>query len=152
MRTIRSERAGSQAIRLLSVPGIVRTKKPPAARSFFTPGAAFPAVSVTPVLLPDNIRQVTLAALVWGPSCWGRNRGQSMNNTPRYWYTEKRYLFGQRFPLTWEGWLVDALWCASVLGLSPFLRKEGQHLLWALGLFFGLIAVFMTIRHWKGAP
>jgi hypothetical protein len=47
-----------------------------------------------------------------------------MNNTPRYWYTEKRHLFGQRFPLTWEGWLVDAIWCASFLGISPLLRKE----------------------------
>jgi hypothetical protein len=82
----------------------------------------------------------------------GRNKGQSMNNTPRYWYTEKRYLFGQRFPLTWEGWLVDAVWCASCLGVSPLLRKDSQHPLWGLGLFFGLIAVFMAIRHWKGAP
>jgi hypothetical protein len=90
-----------------------------------------------------------------GQQCYlvlGRNRGQSMNNTPRYWYTEKRYLFGQRFPLTWEGWLVDAVWCASFLGIAPLLRKDSQHPLWGLGLFFGLIAVFMAIRHWKGAP
>ncbi|MGA7629275.1 MAG: hypothetical protein WCB11_00830, partial [Terriglobales bacterium] len=65
---------------------------------------------------------------------------------------EKRYLFGQRLPMTWEGWLVDAVWCACFLGLSPWLRKDSQHPLWALGLFFGLIAVFMAIRSWKGAP
>ncbi len=74
-----------------------------------------------------------------------------MKSPPRYWYTEK-FIFGQRFPLTWEGWLVDALWCASFLAISPLFRKDGQHPLWALGLFFGLIAVFLAIRSWKGAP
>jgi hypothetical protein len=43
--------------------------------------------------------------------------------------------------MTWEGWLVDAVWCASFLGIAPLLRKDSQHPLWGLGLFFGLIAV-----------
>jgi hypothetical protein len=35
---------------------------------------------------------------------------------------------------------------------DALLRKDSQHPLWGLGLFFGLIAVFVAIRHWKGAP
>lgn len=65
---------------------------------------------------------------------------------------EKRYLFGQRFPLTWEGWLVDGVWSASFLAISPFFRKDSQHPLWAFGLFFGILGVALAIRHWKGAP
>jgi hypothetical protein len=35
---------------------------------------------------------------------------------------------------------------------DALLRKDSQHPLWGLGLFFGLIAVFVAICHWKGAP
>ncbi|HUO24628.1 MAG TPA: hypothetical protein VMU61_03115 [Candidatus Aquilonibacter sp.] len=75
-----------------------------------------------------------------------------MHDAPRYWYTEKRYIFGQRFPQTWEGWLIDGLWCVSLIAISPLLRRSSQHPMWGLGLFFGLIAAFLSIRHWKGAP
>ncbi len=52
----------------------------------------------------------------------------------------------------WAGWLVAAVLCASFLGISPLLRKDSQHPLWGSGLFFGLIAVSLAIRHWKSAP
>jgi hypothetical protein len=82
----------------------------------------------------------------------GRNRGQRMDNTPRYWYGARRYRFSCRLPVTWEGWLVDAVWIATSLGISPLLRPDSQHPLQGLGLLFGLMAVFMAIRSWKGEP
>jgi hypothetical protein len=75
-----------------------------------------------------------------------------MDNTPRYWYTAKRFPFGHRLAQTWEGWLVDAVWFATSLGISPLLRADSQYPLQGLGLWFGLIAVFMAIRSWKGEP
>jgi hypothetical protein len=52
---------------------------------------------------------------------------QRADNTRRYWYGAKRYPFGSRFPLTWEGWLLDAVWVASFIGISPLLRPDSQH-------------------------
>jgi hypothetical protein len=75
-----------------------------------------------------------------------------MDNTPRYWYGAKRFFFGCRLPLTWEGWLVDAVWMATFIAISPLLRADSQHPLQGFGLFLGLIAVFMAIRSWKGEP
>jgi hypothetical protein len=74
-----------------------------------------------------------------------------MDNTPRYWYGAKRYPFGCRLPLTWEGWLVDAVWFATFLGISPFVN-ERSHPFQSLGLVFGLPAILLAIRHWKGEP
>jgi len=48
--------------------------------------------------------------------------------------------------------LVDAVWIATLIGISPLLRADSQHPLQGLGLYFGLIAVFMAIRSWKGEP
>jgi hypothetical protein len=77
---------------------------------------------------------------------------QRADNTRRYWYGAKRYPFGSRFPLTWEGWLLDAVWVASFIGISPLLRPDSQHSSQGVGLYFGLIAAFMAIRSWKGKP
>lgn len=72
-----------------------------------------------------------------------------MDDTPRYWYGAKSCLFGTRLPLTWEGWLVDAVWLALWIGMSPFIRSR-EHGLQGLGIFFGMLALLLAIRHWKG--
>jgi hypothetical protein len=54
-------------------------------------------------------------------------------------------------PLTWEGWMVDAIWFVTFIGISPYVQ-ERQHPFKSLGLVFGLIALFLTIGHWKGEP
>jgi hypothetical protein len=95
------------------------------------------AAVITSVILPLESRLRTLVG---------------MDNARRYWYGAKRYPFGCRFPLTWEGWLVDAIWIASFIGISPLLRPDSRHYMQGLGLYFGLIAVFMAIRSWKGEP
>jgi len=54
--------------------------------------------------------------------------------------------------VTWEGWLVDGVWCATNVGISPLLRVDSQHPLLGLGLLFGMMVLFLTIRSWKGEP
>jgi hypothetical protein len=74
-----------------------------------------------------------------------------MDDTPRYWFSAKRWGLGWRTPLTWEGWTVDAVWFVTFIAISPY-AKERQHPLQTLGLVVGLLAVFISIRHWKGEP
>jgi hypothetical protein len=71
---------------------------------------------------------------------------------PRYWYAARRYRWwGGRLPLTWEGWLVDAVWLVTWISLSPVVG-EREHPLLFLGLVFGMLALFLAIREWKGEP
>jgi hypothetical protein len=74
-----------------------------------------------------------------------------MDDTPRYWFSAKRFGLGWRTPLTWEGWAVDLTWLASCIAIARYLRSP-DHPLRSLGLFFSLIAFFVCVRHWKGEP
>jgi hypothetical protein len=74
-----------------------------------------------------------------------------MNAESRYWYAARRYRWGYRHPLTWEGWLVDIVLFASLIALSPYVRQRA-HPFQSLGLLFGLLALYVTISHWKGEP
>jgi hypothetical protein len=75
-----------------------------------------------------------------------------MVHTPRYWYAARRYRWwGPRLPLTWEGWLVDAVWWVTWISLSRVVG-EREHPLLFLGLVFGTLALFLAIRYWKGEP
>ena len=72
--------------------------------------------------------------------------------TPRYWYGPKHFPFGHRLAVTWQGWLVDVVWMATCLGISPLLRKDSQYPLQGLGLWLGLSVAFIAFRSWKGEP
>jgi hypothetical protein len=74
-----------------------------------------------------------------------------MADEPRYWYAARRYRWGYRRPLTWEGWLADIAMFATVVGISPYVR-EREHPFQSLGLVFGLLALYVAIGHWKGEP
>lgn len=75
-----------------------------------------------------------------------------MENTPRYWYAAPRYRWWRtRLPLTWEGWLVDIIWMLTFFAIAPYVQQR-EHPLQSLGLVFGLLAVFLAIRSWKGEP
>jgi hypothetical protein len=76
---------------------------------------------------------------------------QRIDETPRYWFAAKRYRWTSRMPQTWEGWLVDAIWVVTFIGISPYVQHS-QHPFKSLGLVFGLVALFLAIRHWKGEP
>jgi hypothetical protein len=49
-----------------------------------------------------------------------------MDDRPPYWFAAKRYRWGWRAPLTWEGWLVDAIWFTTFVGISSYVQ-ERQH-------------------------
>ena len=72
-------------------------------------------------------------------------------DTSRHWFSAKQWGFGCRLPVTWEGWLVDGVWLAAWLGMTPFMR-ERQHGFQTLGLFFGMLALLLAVHHWKGEP
>jgi hypothetical protein len=80
-----------------------------------------------------------------------RDGVQRMDDRPRYWFAAKRYRWGWRVPLTWEGCLVDAIWFIAFIGISPYVQ-ERQHPFKSLGLVFGLLAFFLAINRWKGEP
>ena len=54
-------------------------------------------------------------------------------------------------PQTWEGWLVDAIWFITFVGISPYVQ-ERWHPFQSLGLVFGLLVFFLAINRWKGEP
>ena len=74
-----------------------------------------------------------------------------MDDDSRYWYAARRYRWGYRLPLTWQGWLVDIALIGSFLAISPYVRQHA-HPFQSLGLVFGLLALYVTIGHWKGEP
>jgi hypothetical protein len=120
-----------------------------------SPGSVIASVEASAVFWQVALPRPELRQPLRRSSCpWSRGARTlvGMDNARRYWYGAKRYPFGCRFPLTWEGWLVDAIWISSFIGISPLLRPDSQHSLQGLGLYFGLIAVFMAIRSWKGEP
>jgi hypothetical protein len=75
-----------------------------------------------------------------------------MKDMPRYWFGPRRFFWSCRLAQTWEGWLVDAILVAALLGLHPLLAPDSPHPLLGLGLVFGLMTIFLTVRSWKGDP
>jgi hypothetical protein len=73
-----------------------------------------------------------------------------MEKTP-YWFAAKRYGWGWGLPLTWQGWVVYALWIAVLLGSLPFLRPR-QHPFEHGAFLIGMVAALLGICYWKGAP
>jgi hypothetical protein len=72
------------------------------------------------------------------------------DDEPRYWYSAP-YAWGYRRALTWEGWLFDIGVCVACFAIGPYVRSY-DHPFKSLGLFFGLLAFLVIVRHWKGEP
>jgi hypothetical protein len=68
-----------------------------------------------------------------------------------YWFAAKRFGWGWGLPLTWQGWLVYALWFAMLFGSIPFLHLR-QHLFGPIAFLIGMTAVLLGICYWKGEP
>jgi hypothetical protein len=70
---------------------------------------------------------------------------------PRYWFRAKRYGWGWGLPLTWEGWVVLAVWLAIFIATIPLLHLR-QH----LGEYFffvtGMVVILLGVCFWKGEP
>jgi hypothetical protein len=70
---------------------------------------------------------------------------------PRYWFAAKRYGWGWGLPLTWEGWVVFAVWMAIFLTAVPLLRSPGHALAHAF-FVFAMVAALFGVCYWRGEP
>jgi hypothetical protein len=69
-----------------------------------------------------------------------------------YWFPARRYGWGWGPPVTWQGWVVIAIWFAVLaVGLIVLLSRR-ETLPWSL-LYVVLMSVVLTlICYWKGEP
>lgn len=69
-----------------------------------------------------------------------------------YWFPARRYGWGWGPPVTWQGWVVIAIWFAILaVGLIVLLSRR-ETLPWSL-LYVVLMSVVLTlICYWKGEP
>jgi hypothetical protein len=70
---------------------------------------------------------------------------------PRYWFRAKRYGWGWGLPLTWEGWVVLAVWLGIFLTAIPLLHLRqhiGEHFLFVASM----VAMLVGVCYWKGEP
>ena len=72
-------------------------------------------------------------------------------DTPRYWYTAKRFGIGWRTALTWEGWTIDLALFALFVAAAPWFRSMQRPFL-ALTLLFGPLLARAAVAHFKGEP
>jgi hypothetical protein len=72
-------------------------------------------------------------------------------NNPRYWFAAKRYGWGWGLPLTWEGWVVFAVWLGIFLATIPLLRPQ-HHLVECVLFVVAMVAVLIGVCYWKGEP
>jgi hypothetical protein len=76
-----------------------------------------------------------------------------MRDTRRYWFSTPQFGFGFRSPITWEGWTFDLITLATLGAAGFWIRAHrNEHPMLQLGLFFGVLAADLAIRHWKGEP
>ena len=58
------------------------------------------------------------------------------------WFAEKRYGFGSGLPITWQGWVVSAIYIAIVMGSAVFVERSP----WAFGsIMFTATAIFVIV-------
>lgn len=69
------------------------------------------------------------------------------DDDPTYWYGPRRW--GRRHPTNWKGWALDAGLVLTLLALGPYVRAHGPE---GVGVFFGVLAIYAVIGHWKGEP
>lgn len=65
----------------------------------------------------------------------------------RYWFAAKRYGFGWSYPVTWQGWLVVAVYFALLFGGVAFLRARPGALpvgAWVAIVTVALIAIIVA--------
>jgi len=72
------------------------------------------------------------------------------DDEPRYWYGAP-YSWGFRPAITREGWAFDLAICLALFAIGPYVRQDA-HPFKSLGLFFGLLALDLAVRRWKGEP
>lgn len=76
---------------------------------------------------------------------------QCMDETPRYWFAAKRTGWGWGLPLTWEGWVIYAVWFVAIIIIVPYLHVP-EHPVRALFMMIAMIIPLAGICYWKGEP
>jgi hypothetical protein len=74
-----------------------------------------------------------------------------MAETPRYWFAAKRTGWGWGLPLTWEGWVIYAVWFVAIIIIVPYLHVP-EHPVRALFMMIAMIIPLAGICYWKGEP
>lgn len=76
---------------------------------------------------------------------------ESNNTTPTYWFPAKTYGWGWGLPITWQGWVVMAIFCAlMILGFILLLPNYGHRVYMFYAL--ALAAVLVGVCWLKGEP
>jgi len=72
-------------------------------------------------------------------------------STPKYWFPAKRYGWGWGLPITWQGWLVFAIYLvALVIGILIFKPSLHRASFFAFTIFMSLLLV--VVCYMKGEP
>jgi hypothetical protein len=77
-----------------------------------------------------------------------------MQSDPEYWFPAKRYGWGWGFPITWQGWVVLALFLGLIVGGALLFRVVApQKALAAYLAYVGALSVLFVGVCWlKGEP
>ena len=68
-----------------------------------------------------------------------------------YWFPAKSYGWGWGFSITWQGWLVLAVYIALMIGGIPFIRPEVNPGLY--GLYVTVLSgALLVVCRLKGEP
>jgi hypothetical protein len=78
------------------------------------------------------------------------------DSPPRYWFPAKRYGWGWGPPITWQGWVVFALWLAAFVGGLCYLAYRHvlayRHGLLHIVFTAVMVTVLVVICYLKGEP
>lgn len=66
----------------------------------------------------------------------------------RYWFAAKQYGWGWSYPVTWQGWLVVAIYFALLFGGVSFLRAQPSP--WPVRVWVAVSIVLVVIVIAKG--
>ena len=71
------------------------------------------------------------------------------DETEDYWFEPKRYGFGSRLPVRWQGWVVLALYVAVLAAASPLARRTRLGYL-AIALVASALLIVICVNKTRG--
>jgi hypothetical protein len=70
---------------------------------------------------------------------------------PKYWFRAKRYGWGWGLPLSWQGWVVFAIYFALLAGVVVWFRFDHQPVMFVTAVVL-LSLVLLAVCWVKGEP
>jgi hypothetical protein len=74
-----------------------------------------------------------------------------MPDGKRYWFPAKRFGWGWGLPITWEGWVVMAVYIGLIVGITVVVPPARSISGFAISVAAATI-IFMLACWWKGEP